>query len=87
MVLERRDARHLVIIDPKLNYAVSVPDDFAYGNAETLPNARPRDVISFYASGNLILLGSATVLSTRRATWRDDAATISRAQELLDGTY
>jgi hypothetical protein len=87
VVLERTDARHLVVIDPRLKYAVSVPDDFPYGNAETLTNARPRDPMSFYASGNLTLLGSATLLSARRASWKDDAALISRAQQLLDGKF
>ena len=87
VVLGRTDARHLVLIDPRLNYATSVQDDFPYGNVETLTNARPRDEISFFASGNLTLLGSATVLSTRRATWDHDAGIITRAQQLLDNKF
>ena len=86
-VLSRVDAHHLIMIDPRLSLGASVADDFAYGNAETLPNARPRDAISFFVSGALTPLGSARVLSTRRATWERDAPTIARAQQLLDTRF
>lgn len=59
----------------------------ADGNAETLPNAKPHDALSFYVSGELTPLGSARVLSTRRATWQDDAPLIAKAQQLLDTTF
>ena len=87
VVLERIDARHLIMIDPRLNFAESVADDFPYGNAETLTNARQSDTISFFLSGNLTTLGSAKVRSTRRATWEHDAETVERAQQLLDTRY
>ena len=87
VVLERVDARHLVMIDPRLNSATSEPDDFPYGNVETLTNARPRDQISFFISGNLTRLGSAVVHSTRRANWVHDATVVSRAQRLLGQLY
>jgi hypothetical protein len=36
VVLERVDARNLLLVDPRLDYAVSVADEFPYGNVETL---------------------------------------------------
>ena len=82
------DARHLLIIDPRLDYSMSVPDNFPYGNAETMTNARPGDEVSFYLSGNLSRLGSARVLSTRRTSWdADDMPAIEQAQQLLDKQF
>lgn len=77
------DARHMIIIDPRLDYAASTADEFPYGNVETLTNAREGDVISFFLSGNLSALGSATVVSTSRATWDRDAALVTKAQRML----
>jgi hypothetical protein len=87
VVMQRLDARHLIVVDPRLRSGASVADDFAYGNAETLTNARPGDAISFYISGNLTRLGRAKVLSTRRATWADDADTVAHAQSYLDDRF
>lgn len=87
VVMERVDARHVVLVDPRLVSAASVPDNFAYGNAETLTNAKPGDMISFFLSGNLSSLGSARVLSTRRATWTHDSQTVEQAQQLLEQVY
>lgn len=87
VVLERVDARHLIMIDPRLDYAVSVSDNFPYGNVETMPNANPMDQISFYLSGTLGGLGSARVLSATRATWDHDASIVAQAQSLLDTKF
>ena len=87
VVFERTDARHLIMIDPRLRSAASVADNFPYGNVETLTNAQPHDDISFYLSGNLTHLGSARVQSIRRASWDHDASLIASAQHLLDTHY
>jgi hypothetical protein len=50
-------------------------------------NARAGDEINFFISGNLSSLGSARVLSTRRATWKHDTPTVEQAQQLLDTEY
>ena len=87
VVLERLDARHLVMIDPRLNFGTSVRDDFPFGNAETLTNAQVGDPVSFFVSGNLTSRGGAKVRSTERATWEHDAALIHQAQHLLDTRF
>ena len=86
VVLERVDARSLVLVDPRLSLGATVADDFAYGNAETLTNARPGDAVSFFLSGNLTRLGGARVASAQRVTW-DDAPLVARAQRLLDARF
>ena len=87
VVFNRTDARHIIIIDPRLTSAASAPDDFPYGNVETLTNAREGDAISFFLSGNLSLLGSARVHSLDRLSWDRDAALVDSTQKLLDTTF
>jgi hypothetical protein len=91
VALDRIDDRSLILIDPRLDLGLSVRDDFPYGNAETLPNARAGDTISFFISGNLTRIGSARLLSApRRLSWGgggdddDDDGVVDRAQRLLD---
>eukprot|EP01048_Picozoa_sp_COSAG05_P018164 COSAG05_NODE_2607_length_2846_cov_13.463497_2_plen_117_part_00 len=55
--------------------------------AETLPNARAGDEISFFASGNLSRLGRGRVLHTRRASWAHDSALVQSAQRVMDVEY
>jgi len=87
VVTKQVDARHIIMIDPRLSIARSVLDDFPYGNAETLTNARPGDQMSFFTSGNLSNLGSARISSIHRTTWSHDTPTIEQAQQLLDSKY
>ena len=87
VVFNKTDARHLTIIDPRLSSAASAPDDFPYGNVETLTNAREGDTMSFYLSGNLSSLGSARIRSLTRVSWDEDAALVDATQKLLDTTF
>ena len=56
----------LMILDPRLQVAEGVPNDTPYGAAETMPNARPGDVLQFHALNTFLPRGSATIASLER---------------------
>ena len=65
----------LIVLDPRLQVAQGVPDDTPYGAAETLPNARPGDVLEFHALNTFLEHGAATIASLERV---DDPAAIAK---------
>ena len=65
----------LIILDPRLAVAQSVPDDTPYGAAETMTNARPGDVLEFHALNTFVRHGSATIASVERLS---DAAAVAK---------
>ena len=85
VVFRRESDTSLLVIDPRLAYSAGVPDDFAYGNAETLTNCRPRDKLSFWHKTTFAPQGLGTVASLRRLTAPGaEARLLLQAQAFLD---
>ena len=74
----------LLVIDPRLSYSAGVPDDYPYGNAETLPNARQGDRFSFFHKDSLKHQGRSTpIRSLQRLVARWYFTYVNIAAELL----
>lgn len=85
LVSERISDTVLVLVDPRLAVAAGCPDDHPYGAAETMPNAKPGDVLDFHALNTFAPLGSAVISSTERLDGATDVATAARVADDLDG--
>jgi hypothetical protein len=58
----------IIVLDPRLQVAQGVPDDTPYGAAETMPNAKPGDVLAFHALNTFVPHGFATIKSLVRVS-------------------
>ena len=74
----------LIILDPRLQVAQGVPDDTPYGASETLPNARPGDVLEFHALNTFVPHGVATIASLERVA--DPTAIAKYGAAAVDAT-
>jgi hypothetical protein len=85
VVFRRESDTSLLVIDPRLAYSAGVPDNFAYGNAETLTNCRPHDKLSFWHKTTFAPQSFGIVASLERLSGPGaDARLLLKAQAFLD---
>lgn len=74
----------IIVLDPRLQVAQGVPDDTPYGAAETMPNAKPGDVLEFHALNTFVPHGFATIRSLVRLN--DAAAIVKYGAAVVNAT-